>query len=481
MVRVRFAPSPTGSPHIGNIRTAVFDWLFARHEAGVFVLRIEDTDRARLVPGALEEIMRDLRWAGLAWDEGPQVGGPYGPYLQSQRVGIYERYAKQLVESGHAYYCYCTPDRLAEMRKEQQAAGKPTGYDRHCRNLSPEEAARLETETTRRAVRFAMPESGTTSFVDVVRGEVTFDNALQEDFVILKSDGYPTYHLANVVDDHLMEISHVIRGEEWISSAPKHVQMYRAFGWQPPVMVHLPLILASDRSKLSKRHGSADFSTYIEQGYLPEAMLNYLALLGWSAGEDRDLYSTQELIQKFTLEGIINHPAILDEQKLLWMNGHYIRATSVERLTELVLPYLAKAGLAADAPSDGELTYLQKVVALIQDRLRTLSDAPELAEFFLAPEVTCDPKAAQKWLNRPETSELLRRVADRLEALEDWNLETVESAVRKAGAEVGAEGGKVIHPVRVAVTGRTAGPGLFETLAVLGKERVVSRLRKAGS
>jgi glutamyl-tRNA synthetase len=481
MVRVRFAPSPTGSPHIGNIRTAVFDWLFARHEAGVFVLRIEDTDRARLVPGALEEIMRDLRWAGLAWDEGPQVGGPYGPYLQSQRVGIYERYAKQLVESGHAYYCYCTPDRLAEMRKEQQAAGKPTGYDRHCRNLSPEEAARPETETTRRAVRFAMPESGTTSFVDVVRGEVTFDNALQEDFVILKSDGYPTYHLANVVDDHLMEISHVIRGEEWISSAPKHVQMYRAFGWQPPVMVHLPLILASDRSKLSKRHGSADFSTYIEQGYLPEAMLNYLALLGWSAGEDRDLYSTQELIQKFTLEGIINHPAILDEQKLLWMNGHYIRATSVERLTELVLPYLAKAGLAADAPSDGELTYLQKVVALIQDRLRTLSDAPELAEFFLAPEVTCDPKAAQKWLNRPETSELLRRVADRLEALEDWNLETVESAVRKAGAEVGAEGGKVIHPVRVAVTGRTAGPGLFETLAVLGKERVVSRLRKAGS
>jgi len=481
MVRVRFAPSPTGSPHIGNIRTAVFDWLFARHEAGVFVLRIEDTDRARLVPGALEEIMRDLRWAGLAWDEGPEVGGPYGPYLQSQRVGIYDRYAKQLVESGHAYYCYCTPDRLAEMRKEQQAAGKPTGYDRHCRNLSPEEAARLQTETTRRAVRFAMPELGTTSFVDVVRGEVTFDNALQEDFVILKSDGYPTYHLANVVDDHLMEISHVIRGEEWISSAPKHVQMYRAFGWQPPIMVHLPLILASDRSKLSKRHGSADFSTYIEQGYLPEAMLNYLALLGWSAGEDRDLYSTQELIQKFTLEGIINHPAILDEQKLLWMNGHYIRATSVERLTELVLPYLAKAGLAADAPSDGEMHYLRKVVALIQDRLRTLSDAPELAEFFLAPEVTYDPKAAQKWLNRPETSELLRRVADRLEALENWNLETVESAVRKAGAEVGAEGGKVIHPVRVAVTGRTAGPGLFETLEALGKERVVSRLRKAGS
>jgi len=478
-VRVRFAPSPTGSPHIGTIRTAVFDWLFARHEGGVFVLRIEDTDRARLVPGALEEIMRDLRWAGLQWDEGPEAGGPYGPYLQSERVEHYRSSAERLVETGHAYYCYCTPERLAELRKRQEAEGRPTGYDRRCRNLPPEEKARLQAASTPRVVRFAMPDSGTTTFHDIVRGDVTFDNALQDDFVILKSDGFPTYHLANVVDDHLMEITHVIRGEEWISSTPKHVQLYAAFGWEPPVWVHPPLILGPDRSKLGKRHGAVSFSAYIEGGYLPEAMVNYLALLGWSAGEDRDLYSIEELTQRFTLEGIINHPAIFDADKLLWMNGQYIRMAGVERLTDLVLPYLVKAGLASEHPSPDELDYLRKVVAPIQDRLKVLADAPELAEFFFREEPAYDPKAVEKWLARPEAPELLSRVADRLEALDVWSLETIERAVREAGAEVGAEGGKVIHPVRVAATGRTVGPGLFETLEVLGKHRVVTRLRKA--
>ncbi|MEN6372917.1 MAG: glutamate--tRNA ligase [Armatimonadota bacterium] len=480
-VRVRFAPSPTGSPHIGNIRTAVFDWLFARHEGGTFVLRIEDTDRTRLVPGALEEIMHDLKWAGLQWDEGPDIGGPYGPYTQSERLENYQKYAQQLIDQGLAYKCYCTSERLAEMRKQQEAEKRPTGYDRRCRNLSSEERAKLDAEGTPFVVRFAMPESGTTAFKDLVRGEVTFDNSLQDDFVMLKSDGFPTYHFASVVDDHLMQITHVLRGEEWISSAPKHVQLYKALGWEQPVWVHPPLILGSDRSKLSKRHGSVNFSTYIEEGYLPEAMINYLALLGWSPAEDRDLYDIDELAEKFTLEGIINHPAIFDAQKLLWMNGQYIRKKSVEELTSLVLPYLKKAGLASESPSNDEMDYLKKVVLLIQDRLRLLSEAPELAEFFLLDEINYDQKALDKWIKKPESPALLNKVADRLETLDDWSPEKIEAAVREAGTEAGAEGGKVIHPVRAASTGRTVGPGLFETLEVLGKDRVVTRLRKAAN
>lgn len=443
------------------------------------MLRIEDTDQTRLVPGALEEIIHDLKWAGLEWDEGPDIGGPYGPYMQSKRLDHYKKYADQLIDQRRAYKCYCTSERLAEMRKQQEAEKRPTGYDRRCRYLSAEEHAKFEAEGAPYVVRFAMPESGTTTFMDLIRGEVTFDNSLQDDFVMLKSDSFPTYHFASVVDDHLMEITHVLRGEEWISSAPKHVQLYKALGWDQPVWVHPPLILGPDRSKLSKRHGSVNFSTYIEEGYLPEAMINYLALLGWSAGEDRDLYTVEELIEKFTLEGIIDHPAVFDAQKLLWMNGQYIRKQSVEDLTELVLPYIIKAGLVADMVTGDELDYLRKVVTLIQDRLRVLSDAPEQAEFFLKDELNFDPKAVDKWIRKPETPELLTKVADRLEKLEDWSLEKIEQAVREAGAEVGAEGGKVIHPVRVAATGRTAGPGLFETLEALGKNAVITRLKRA--
>lgn len=476
MIRVRFAPSPTGSPHIGNIRTAVFDWLFARHENGSFILRIEDTDRTRFVPGALEEMMNDLRWAGMQWDEGPEAGGDYGPYFQSERLDLYTKYAKQLIESGQAYYCYCTSERLTKIREEQQAAGKPTGYDRHCRDLTAEERAKLQVSGAPHVVRFAMPETGTTSYNDYLRGELSFDNSLQDDFIMLKSDGFPTYNFASVIDDHLMEISHVIRGEEYISSMPKYVHLYAALGWGQPVWVHTPTILGSDRKKLSKRHGSVNFSTYIEEGYLPEALVNYMALLGWSAGEDRDLYTIEELIEKFSLNGISDHSAIFDIQKLLWMNGQYIRKTSIERLTELVLPYLKKAGLAS---GETDICYLQKVVALIQDRLKVLSDAPEMADFFLKEDLDYDPKAVDKWLVKPESKELLKRVADRLESLDNWAIESLEAAVREVGTEMGAEGGKAIHPVRVAATGRTVGPGLFESLETLGRDIVVSRLRKA--
>ncbi|MDO8586261.1 MAG: glutamate--tRNA ligase [Armatimonadota bacterium] len=478
-VRVRFAPSPTGSPHIGNMRNAVFDWLFARHSGGRFILRIEDTDRTRLVPGAVEEIMRDLRWLRLEWDEGPEVGGLCGPYFQSERVELYQSYARQLAEEGKAYYCYCSPERLAEMRKEQEARRESIGYDRRCRDLTPDEAERLKGESETGVVRFRMPLSGTTTFKDVVRGEISFDNALQDDFVILKSDGFPTYHFASVVDDHDMLISHVIRSEEWVSSTPKHIRLYEALGWEPPLFVHPPLIVGPDRTKLSKRHGAVAFSSYIEEGYLPETILNFLALLGWSAGEDRDLYSIDELIEKFTLEGIIDHPAVFDTAKLQWMNGQYIRACDPDRLVELTLPYLQRAGLMAESPSPDELRYAREVIRLMQERMAVLSDAPKLCDFFFVDQPEYDPKATDKWLSKPQAADLLNKVADSFESAPEWNIESIENAVRAAGAELGLEGGQVIHPVRVGVTGRTVGPGLFETIEVQGRERSVARLRTA--
>jgi glutamyl-tRNA synthetase len=420
-----------------------------------------------------------LRWAGMNWDEGPEVGGEYGPYFQSERLDIYDKYARQLIETGHAYRCYCTTERLDEMRKAQQAAGKPTGYDRHCRHLSDEERKQFEAEGGKFVIRFAMPESGTTTYNDFIRGELSFDNSLQDDFVMIKSDGFPTYNFASIIDDTLMKITHVFRGEEYISSMPKYVHLYAALGWEQPVWVHVPLILGSDRSKLSKRHGAVNFKSYIDEGYLPEAMVNYLALLGWSAGEDRDIYSLAELAEKFTLDGIINHPAVFDAQKLLWMNGVYIRKASVERLTGLCLPYLKKAGLVSESPSAAEMEYLHKVMALVQDRLKVLSEAPEHMDFFLKDQIVFDPKAVDKWIKKPESPDLLRKVAEKVDLLDTWSIESIETAVREAGAETGAEGGKVIHPVRVAATGRTTGPGLFETLEALGKDRVVSRLRKA--
>ncbi len=477
MIRVRFAPSPTGSPHIGNIRTAIFDWLYARHTGGKFVLRIEDTDQARYVEGALEEMMNDLRWMGMQWDEGPEVGGDFGPYFQSERLDIYHKYAGELIAAGKAYKCYCTSERLTEMREAQQAAGKTTGYDRRCRSLSE---AELESSGKPYVVRFAMPESGTSSYQDVVRGsELSFDNSLQDDFVMLKSDGFPTYNFASVVDDHLMEISHVFRGEEYISSMPKYIYLYEALGWEQPVWVHVPLILGPDKSKLSKRHGAVNFSSYIGEGYLPEAMINFLALLGWSDSGDKDLYTIDELVERFDISGIINHPAIFDSSKLLWMNGVYIRQKSIDELLALCLPYLQEVGLVPENPDEPTLTYTKKVLALIHDRLKLLSEAPEMSEFFFKDDLTFEQKGVDKWLAKPETPAVLEHVAERIESLGDWSVEAIEATVREAGVEAGAEGGKVIHPVRVSVTGRTTGPGLFETMEALGREKVVQRLRNA--
>jgi len=470
-VRVRFAPSPTGSPHIGNIRTALFTWLFARRHGGVFILRIEDTDRARYVEGSVQEIMLSLRWLGLDWDE--------GPIFQSERLPLYRQVAEQLVQSGHAYRCYCTPERLEELRRQQEAAKQPTGYDRRCRYLSEQERAELEASGTPCVIRFAMPLEGTTVFQDAIRGELTFENALLDDFVMLKSDGFPTYHLASVTDDHTMSITHVIRGEEWISSTPRHVQMYRALGWELPVFAHLPMILGTDRKKLSKRHGSVQFVEYIQQGYLPEAMFNFLALLGWSADEDRDLYTREELIERFDLSGVLDHPAIFDGQKLLWMNGVYIRQKSIEELTQLCLPHLQEAGLLPSKPSAEQVEYAQRVIALEQERIKLLSEVVPLTEYFFRDTLDYDEKGVRKWFTQPYAPQMLEMLTVRYSRLEPFDLPNIEASTRAVAEELGVTAAQVIHPTRVAVSGRTVGPGLFEMIEVLGRERVLIRLRAA--
>lgn len=477
-VRVRFAPSPTGSPHIGNIRTAVYDWLLRQRCGGSFIVRIEDTDRNRYVPTSLDELLESLRWLGLQWDEGPEVGGAFGPYFQSERLEIYDRYVKQLIEQGDAYYCFCTSERLTEMRKAQEAAKLPTGYDRTCRALSPDEVERNLNAGVPAVIRFKVPEEGTTSFMDIVRGEISFENSLLDDFILIKSDGYPTYQFANVVDDHAMEITHIIRGEEWISSTPKHVLLYNAFGWTPPAFAHPPLILGPDRSKLSKRHGSVAFLDYRAKGFVPEAMMNFLTTLGWSDGTDQELFSVGDLIEKFSLEGIVNHPVVFDIQKLEWMNGVYIREMDLGRLTELCLPYLQEAGCVPLSPSPEEMEYVQSVVALEQDRMKVLCEIVELTGFFFEDEPEYDEKGVNKWLSKDHVPGLLQRLADKLGHVNDFSAENVELAVRQVGEEMGISGGQVIHPIRMAVTGRTVGPGLFETMSVLGRERVVFRLNR---
>lgn len=477
MTRVRMAPSPTGAAHIGTVRVAVFDYLFARHTGGTFILRIEDTDQNRFVPGSLEDMMASLRWVGMQWDEGPEVEGPVGPYFQSQRLEHYHKYAQQLIDEGKAYKCYCTKERLEDLRKQQEATKQHPGYDRRCRDLTDAERDELAKENPNPVIRFKMKLEGTTEFDDIVRGHVSFRNELQDDFVAIKADGYPTYHFANVVDDHLMEITHVIRGEEWLSSGPKHVQLYEAFGWEMPTWVHPPLILDEKGRKLSKRSDTQTrFSSYIEDGYLPDAMLNFLATMGWSAGEDRKLYSREELIEKFTLEGIVNHPAIFDLAKLNDLQGEYVRMTPVEDLAEMILPRLQAAGYVSENPSVEEIDYLRKVTALIRERLVLLKDAPDTVSFFYSDDFEYEEKGAKKYLAKETTPGLLKSISGKLSGLESWTVQSIEAAIRAVAEENNVGAGEVIHPTRMAVTGRTFGPGLFELMEVIGKERVIRRL-----
>jgi glutamyl-tRNA synthetase len=475
-VRVRFAPSPTGHPQVGNIRTAMFDWLLARHTGGTFVLRIEDTDVARTVPGALEAIMKGLRWLGLDWDEGPGVGGDYGPYFQSQRLDLYQDAAARLIAQGDAYPCYCSPERLEAMRREQVARKQPPGYDRTCRDLNPRERARKEAEGTRPVVRFKVPREGQTGFTDIIYGDVLFENSTIDDFVMLKSDGYPTYHLANVVDDHAMKISHVIRGEEWLSSTPRHLLMYRALDYEPPRYAHTPLILGPDRAKLSKRHGARSVLEYRDQGYLPEALFNFLVLIGWSLDDKTEIMTRQQLIDNFSLERIGKTGAVFNKDKLDWMNGVYIRSLSLDDFTRRALPFLDK-GLPAEIrrPLDGG--YVRRIMPLVQERTKRLIELPALTGFFFAEKLDYQVDLmVPKNLTHVMTIAALEVSLQRMSRLPVFNEASLEALLRPLAEEIGLKAGQLFSILRTAVTGEIATPPLFQTMTVLGKERCLKRV-----
>ena len=478
-VRVRFAPSPTGFLHIGGARTALFNWVFARKHGGVFILRIEDTDQKRYVPESEQDIKDSLRWLGLEWDEGPDVGGDYGPYHQSQRADLYRKWANWLVERGLAYRCNCTPERLKAVREEQQKRGQKPGYDRHCRGLN------LGPEIGPHVVRFKMPLEGETVIYDLIRGPISFQNAELQDLVLLKSDGLPTYHLANVVDDHFMEISHIMRADEWIATAPLHKQIYDAFGWEMPAIAHLPVILSpTGKGKLSKRDQAfQDGQTRVlvqvrefrEAGYLPEALVNFLMNVGWAFGEDREIFTLEEAIPRFRLEDINPAPAQLPYSKLDAINGVYIREKlTVEDLASRLKPVFEKAGLRADDER------LLKLVPIIRERIKTLNDAIEMAGFIFRGEITVNPDdLIPKKMDVESTIRALQAAYRTLAALDDFSAGTQEKAMRSLAEELGLKAGQLFGAVRVAVTGQRVAPPLFETMEIIGRETCLERIRAA--
>jgi len=470
-VRLRFAPSPTGYPHLGNIRTALFNWLFARHHGGRFILRIEDTDTARKVEGAVEVILDSLRWLGLNWDE--------GPYFQSQRLPIYREIAHKLVDVGHAYLCYCSLERLEAMRQEQAKRKQPPKYDRRCRDLTQNERTRLETTGITPVIRFKTPLEGATTFYDLIYGPVTFKHDTLDDFVLLKSDGYPTYHLANVVDDHLMAISHVLRAEEWLSSTPRHVLLYQALNWQAPQFAHLPMILGPDRAKLSKRHGATNISDYQKQGYLPDAMINFLALLGWSLDDRTELLSQEELIKHFSLERVGKTAAIFNKDKLEWMNGVYLRKLSPGEFVRQSMPFLDRE-LPESVERPLDKSYASQVLSLIQERAKTLAEVPPLASFFFIDELQYDTGLLLKGkLDAKLAAKAITIASQKLEEVTTWDATTLEGILRPLATELNLGTGEFFGLLRVAVTGRTAAPPLFQTMAVLGREKCLKRFDMA--
>ncbi len=484
-VRTRFAPSPTGMPHIGGLRTTVFSWLLARHSNGQFLVRVEDTDQTRTVAGAVENLLQGLEWMGIVPDEGPFVGGPVGPYYQSERKQMYAYYAAQLVASDHAYRCFCTRERLDEVRAEQQARHMPTtGYDRHCRALSPEVIAGNLAGNLPFTIRLKVPLDGEVVVREALRGEMAFKNSTLEDAVLIKSDGFPTYHLANVIDDHTMAITHVLRGDDWLPSAPLHVLIYQALGWEVPVLAHTPNVMGNDGKKLSKRHGAESILFYRDAGFLPEAMINYLALVGWSYDDKTDILSVDELIKAFSLDRVHTAGGVFDLERLRWMNGVYIRALPLDELVTRVLPYLERpageGGLPDTIARPIDRGLLRRVLHLDQERLKTLGDAVDLTAFFFEDALAYAPEALiGKGLTPEKALDGLRRATDLLTSMPDWEPTAMEAAMRALAEELGTKPGPLFMGVRVAVTGRTATPPLFETMLTLGRDRSEARLRDA--
>jgi len=480
-VKTRFAPSPTGFLHIGGLRTALFAFLFARHNNGDFILRIEDTDQTRFVEGALEDIIESLKWIGISWNEGPDIGGPHGPYLQSERKTIYKDHAYDLVKSGHAYKCFCTQNRLGALREEQKKKGIYPVYDRHCRQLSQEEILRHEKKDDPFVIRLKIPEEGEIIFEDYIRGKIITANSTLDDIILLKSDGFPTYHLANVVDDHLMGITHVIRGEEWIPSTPRHIILYNAFGWKPPVFSHVPVILAQGGGKLSKRHGVTMVKQFRQKGFLNEAVLNFITLLGWSLDDKTELFSMKELIEHFDLDRVNKAPAVFSYEKLNWFNGVYIRNKKYNDLYDLLIPFLIQGGILKEEESARYQEYVLKIIPLIQERLKYLSDVSDLTWFFFDDHFCIKDRHAliQKKHTKKDAIRILKNTVEKLQSVTHFQTGELENVLRDLIKDLGLKPGSVFMTIRVAITGTKVSPGLFETMCVLGKDRVIKRLKEA--
>ena len=472
-VRVRVAPSPTGKPHVGNATTFLFNYAFARSQGGKFILRIEDTDRTRSRPEYEQAIFDALRWLGLTYDEGPDVGGPCAPYRQSERTDLYRRYADQLIAQDRAYPCFCSPERIKSLRERQQKEKTRVGYDRLCASLEAEEIQRRQAAGEPHVIRLKVPREDRTEFTDMLRGTVIFENAEIDDQVLIKSDGFPTYHLANVVDDHQMRITHVIRAEEWISSTPKHIMLYKAFGWEPPAFAHLSILRNANRAKLKKRDNAAiSISDFRDRGYLPEALLNFMALMGYSPPNGEEVFSLDELVSSFTLDRLNTTAPVFDMQKLDWMNGTYIRALPPEELTRRLRDFSPVARGLDDA-------LMAKIAPLAQERLHTLADFEPVTDFFWR-EITHDAKAlVQKKHTVDDTVEMLETIAAGFEAVTDWTVEALDAFARAFTESSGWKVRDLFMTVRVAMTGKTATPPLFESMVVLGRERSLERLRAA--
>ena len=478
-VRVRFAPSPTGDLHVGNIRTALFDWAYARHTGGAFIFRIEDTDRERVTDEYIQAAIDTLKWLGLTWDEGPEVGGPNGPYLQSQRLDLYATWAAKFLEQKDAYKCYCSADELEAVREAQRAANQAPGYNGNCRDLSADQIAKFEAEGRKPVIRMRMPDGGTT-FTDLIRGEVSFDHNFVPDFVLVRGDGSPLYTLAVAVDDVLMKVTHVLRGEDLLSSTPRQIRVYQAMGVKPedyPVFAHLPFVMGQDNAKLSKRNGEVSIAWYRQAGYLPEAICNYLALLGWSPGDDLENISMKELTEMFTVERVHSSPARFDMKKLEAINGDKIRALTIDEFLTWALPFLTQAGVISGTPE--ELALARQALPIIQERITTLAEIPPMLKFLFVKDFAVDADSLPKISDAP-SKEVLKVTYDQLQTLDDWSHESIEGVLRAALID-----GMALKPrvafgaVRIAVTGSHISPPLFESMQLLGRDKSLARIKAA--
>jgi len=482
-VRVRFAPSPTGYLHIGGLRTALYDYLFAKQKGGKYILRIEDTDRTRYVEDAIENLLSAMEWSGVIHDEGPFLEegkivqkGEYGPYVQSERLHIYREHIEKLLESGHAYYCFCSKERLDKVREEQKARGETTRYDGHCRNIPLEEARKRVENGEAHVVRLRLPENRDATFEDAVRGTVTMNTSELDDQVLIKADGFPTYHFAVVVDDHHMGITHIIRGEEWLSSTPKHIILYEAFGWDVPKFVHLPNILNKEKKKLSKRHGDVAVGDFRKKGYLPEALVNYIALVGWSPEGNEEIMTMDEMIEKFSFDRVSKSGGVFDIDKLNWVNSHYIKKADLDRLTNLCIPYLIEDGLIAEEEKDLKFDWVKRIVKTAQERIEYLAQISDYAKRFFGEEVKLESEEVKEVLNQEHVKDLLNIFKEKVMNAEEINDEFGKKVFKMIQKETGIKGKNLYMPIRAALTGQLHGPDIDQVIVILGRENLIKRI-----